>query len=656
MLAKAAQGLRGLFTTERLALFGILALGAWVRLSHLNVAHFQIDQAKLIQHAWNLAHRGIFPTYFYALSAGYSNFPLTLYLDALPLRLVDSIYAVLVFHVGANLLAVGLCWCFTRRYWGPRAAALATFVYVCAPWAILYSRRIWTNSLMPPFVMLWVIACVLTLHERRWRWLALAWAAAWLLLQLHAGGVIFILITLVLMLGQQRWNVWYYALLGSVAGLLPALPWLYAHLFGPAVLYLNRMPYSSGGGLRYNTRPLVEFLTASNLANFYRGLGWETLQERLAPLQVAEPLWLLAFGGAALFIAWLGGRRGRIPERVLALWLFVPLLFGFVSRRSYTIVYYLPLLPAPMIAFSIALERLRARWRWLAGLLTLAVSALCVLNLWAVLVGYDFVASGQQRNDPKLWADGGGTPLGAQLAIAAVAQASIASDEVTETLVLIRPVLQVEHEMMAAAFQFHLRGYPTRLLDTDRPHRVFPLKAAALLLDENNTVLPAAYAGRAGAIATAAPYTIYLLPAGSAPAPQFPLPERPGYANGLRLLGYDALRCDGNWQLHWTPGLPRKGGEHAHFFVHLLDDAGEGLAQSDLRTYDYWEWRTGDHIVTAFDFGQRLADLPVETLRIGLYYYSDETKAVGSGISALDELGRPWLYAIDIPYEGICSP
>ena len=656
MLTKAAQGLRGLLTAERVALFGILALGAWIRLSHLSVAHFQIDQAKLIQHAWALAHQGVFPTYFYALSAGYSNFPLTLYLDALPLRLVDSVYAVLVFHIGANLLAAGLCWWFTRRYWGARAAALASFVYVCAPWAILYSRRIWTNSLMPPFVMIWAIACVLTFHERRPRWLALAWAAAWLLLQLHAGGVIFLVITLVLMLWQRQWDGWHYALLGSVAGLLPALPWLYAHLFGPAALYLKRMPYASGGGLRYNPQPLVEFLTASNLAKFYRGLGWEALQARLASLQVAEPFWLLAFGGAAFFILWRARRRGRIPERVLALWLFTPLIFGFVSRRSYTLVYYLPLLPAPMIALSVALERLRAQRRWLAGLLTLAVSALCVLNLWAVFVGYDFVANGQQRGDHTLWAAGGGTPLGAQLAIAAAAQASIASGAAAETLVLVRPLLQMEHEMTAAAFHFHLRGQPTRMVDTVRTHRVFPAAAAALLLDENNTALPDAYAGRAEAIATNAPYTLYLLPAGSAPTPQFPLLERPGYANGLRLLGYDALRCDGNWQLHWTPGSPGKGGEHVHFFVHLLDASDEGLGQSDLRTYDYWEWRAGDHIVTAFDFGQELGGLPIETLRVGLYYYSEETKAVGSNISALDELGRPWLYAIDIPFGGACSP
>ena len=151
------------------------------------------------------------------------------------------------------------------------------------------------------------------------------------------------------------------------------------------------------------------------------------------------------------------------------------------------------------------------------------------------------------------------------------------------------------------------------------------------------------------------PYCLYLLPGGAGPAPQTLLPERPAYDNGLRLLGYDAPSCDGNWQLHWTPGSPGKEGKSAHFFVHLLDSAGEGLAQRDLRTYDVRDWRAGDHIVTRFDFGQKLLGFPIETIRAGLYYYSDDTESFQESIYALDELDRPWQYAVDIPYEGSCS-
>ena len=636
--------------------FGILLLGAWIRFTHLQEAHFQIDQAKLIQHSWNLARNGIFPSHFYALSAGYSNFPLALYLDAIPLFFVDSVYAVLTFHIGMNLVAAALCWWFSQRYWGLRVAALATFLFVCLPWAILYSRRIWTNSLMPPFVMLWVIATCLAFHERRWRWLVLSWAAAWLLLQLHAGGIIFLFINLLLLLGYRQWKLGLYAVFGSILGLLPALPWLYAHLLGPAVLYLERMPYAGGGGMRYHRGPLIEFLTASNLAYFYRGANWAYLKEQLAPLQTTRWIWILAYSGAAIWILWHGVRRkDRILERILALWLFTPLLFGFVSHRSYTNVYYLPLIPAPMLVLSIGIEQTHKHKRLLAHLISITLCGLCVLNLRSVLVTYQFISEGLQNEDADIWADGGGTPLGAQLAIASEAQERVMNGQIDDILILLRPVLLVEHEMMAFALPFHLRDAPHRLLDLSTTHRVYPAVATALLLDGNRSELPDSYVGQVEEISTQAPYQLYLLPPGSAPAPRIPFDEQPEYANGLRLLGFDELRCAGDWQLHWTPGPAERGGHPVHFFVHLLDAEGAGLAQVDLRAYDLWNWRTGDHVVTGFDFGQEFDDLPIETIRVGLYRFSDGTQSNAGGIYALDEQGRPWEYAVDIPYEGDCS-
>ena len=634
---------------------GILLLAAWIRFSHLEAAHFQIDQAKLIQHAWNLAKSGVFPSHFYALSAGYSNFPLAVHLDALPLLLMDSVYAVIAFHIGMNLLAIGLCWWLAERYWGRNVATLAALILACSPWAILYSRRIWTNSLMPPFVMLWMIACCLAFAERRRRWLILAWASGWWLLQLHAGGVIFLFMTLVWMFVHGRKQDWRYCLAGSAIGILPALPWLYAHAFGPAVLYLERMPYAGGGGIRYHSGPLIEFLTARNLANFFRGGGWERLQEQLSLLQAVEPLWLLAYGGAALWILRVALRgKDRIPERILALWLFAPLLFGFVTNRSYTNVYYLPLLPAPMLAIGIVLAEILKRKRWVAHLMILTLCALCVLNLRSVLVAYEFVRSGLQRGDPQIWADGGGTPLGAQLAMADEVKSWVEAGAVSDVLVLLRPVLLVEHELMAFAFPFHLRQAAHRLLDVSAPHVVYPAEATALLLDENNSALPHAYEGRAEWGATHAPYQLYDLPGGSAPSPHFPLTEQPGYANGLRLLGYDELGCAGHWRLHWTPGLPEGEGDAVHFFVHLLDGEGGALAQRDMRAYDPGHWRAGDHIVTTVDFEQELTGLPIETIRVGLYRFSEGSQTITEGIYALDEQGRPWQYAVDIPFVGEC--
>ena len=112
-------------------------------------------------------------------TAGFSQLPLPIYITFIPYLFSNSVYALLIYYILLNMVAVGLCWWFTRRYWGWRAAALATVVYASMPCVILFSYRIWNNTLIPPFVMLWVVGCGLAFEEKRPRWVKLAWGAAW---------------------------------------------------------------------------------------------------------------------------------------------------------------------------------------------------------------------------------------------------------------------------------------------------------------------------------------------------------------------------------------------------------------------------------------------------------------------------------------------
>ena len=106
--------------------------------------------------------------------------------------------------------------------------------------------------------------------------------------------------------------------------------------------------------------------------------------------------------------------------------------------------------------------------------------------------------------------------------------------------------------------------------------------------------------------------------------------------------------------MHWTPGPAIEDGDPVHFFVHLLDAEGAKLAQRDLRAFDVRDWRDGDHIVTKIIFGQELRGLPIETIRVGLYYFSVEENTYKEGIAALDGSGQPTNYAIDTPHVGEC--
>ena len=87
----------------------ILALAAGLRLSQVDIAHFQIDQARVAQLAWDLARDGVHPSHFFALSAGYSNFPVSIYIYAPAFLLHTHIHALLIWNIALNLTALALC-------------------------------------------------------------------------------------------------------------------------------------------------------------------------------------------------------------------------------------------------------------------------------------------------------------------------------------------------------------------------------------------------------------------------------------------------------------------------------------------------------------------------------------------------------------------
>ena len=114
-----------------------------------------------------------------------------------------------------------------KRYFGSRVALTATFLYAVNPWAVTYARKIWTQSLLPLFVVLFFAALLGGLVERRRH--GFTFASLWLvvLCLLHPQAVA--LAPLLLWLAVVQWRregpVW--LLPGVGLGLLVASPYLY---------------------------------------------------------------------------------------------------------------------------------------------------------------------------------------------------------------------------------------------------------------------------------------------------------------------------------------------------------------------------------------------------------------------------------------------
>lgn len=652
---------------EWLLLAGILLFSFFFRVMQIDTVFFGPEQAWIAQASWKLANLQEFPTHMHVSSAGYSLLPLPIYVTFIPYLFSDSAYALLIHYTILNLIPVVLCWWFTRRYWGLMAAVLATVVYASMPWAIHFSLRIWINTLSPPFVMIWAIGCGLAFVEKRPRWIAFAWGIAWLALQLHISSVFLLVITFIMTWQLREVRHWRYALVGSVVGLLPALPWLYAQMVGVAQLGLDFGTATGQATPGINFQELMRFLSAHDLATNFIAAHTEDLADQLSYMGVVAALWLVLFAIAAAFCIWKVW-RGRqqsnkhvLLQRFLALWCLIPLAYTVVSGERYTIVFFLPMLPAPCILLALAIQASTQRFRVSKAVMVTFVFILSGLNLNTVRVLDSALEASVELGNTKSHRLASDyftypPPLEWQLELAEHIQEVIASEEAAELILLVESYPDEEYQRFSWTYSYHLRSPNVRVINLFSEHLVYPAQPAAILHDTFLNIAPSGFGRLWLEQAHLGPYRIYLLPGGAGPEPQNPLLGHPAYENGLHLLGYDELRCDGELQLHWGPGPAVEEGDPVHFFVHLLDAEGENLVQRDLRAYDVMNWREGDHIVTKIEFGQELQGLPIQTIRVGLYYFSEQKNTYHVGISALDELDRPWEYAVDIPFEGSCSP
>ncbi len=97
-----------------IALAGIVALALVLRMGWPTLAAFKLDEATVVRRALAIAYEGKLPVTGVDTSTGTDNFPLTLYLMALPLRLWPDPVAVVLFTGLLNGLAVLACYGLAR--------------------------------------------------------------------------------------------------------------------------------------------------------------------------------------------------------------------------------------------------------------------------------------------------------------------------------------------------------------------------------------------------------------------------------------------------------------------------------------------------------------------------------------------------------------
>jgi hypothetical protein len=233
--------LRSFKYSEWLVLGMVFMVASVLRLSFPEVIEFKRDEANLSLLALELARGEHFPLLGILSSVGIPNSPISVYLFAIPYFFSSNPVIATLFVGVLNVLTVLLVYLLVRRYYAWWVAGLAALLYAVSPWAIIYSRKIWAQNLLPVFVVgLLFVAVIGLLDRKRWAQILILPLLS-LVAQIHYSGV-FLIVPIAYLLWMKRANITKYLWLGGLIGILFALP------FGVGLLQSNWGSLGSIGG------------------------------------------------------------------------------------------------------------------------------------------------------------------------------------------------------------------------------------------------------------------------------------------------------------------------------------------------------------------------------------------------------------------------
>ncbi len=655
-----------------LALWGVVLLAALTRLSCLDLIEFKGDEVGHLLRALRILEERRLPTVGSQASVGIAKPPMMSLLMAIPLlfgrdpRLASGFIALL------NVGAVGGCFLLARRYYNLRVALIAAALFAVNPWAIVFSRKVFTADVLAPFLVLYLYALHAAIVDRAaWGWLVAVLSLGTMLL-ITFSPLPLALLLVVCVLGWRRQVRWRYLLTGAGLALLFFVPYLraqLAHLRDVKALAQMVLRGGSAAAPGPGALQVATWLHSGRNLGALAGAAFTSFAPAHSPLRALDGVAALLFGLAILGViamaaeAWVraGRRVHRARYTLLALWLVVSLAVvssGIVRvETQYLIILY----PAGFMAMALVVDR---AWTALAACvgrhrswarvvqsgLGAVLGAVVIWQVYCVFYLFGFVAAHDTSG-------GYGVPLRSWLAITAMVRREAAATGVDDVWAIVEGT-DISCEQTPAILSYLLGpelevtflgqgGHEALLLPVGRPalyllaREVSPPVEAMLgrLGAQERATLPAS-AGSAAA-------RVLLVP-GHTPSELLSLVPQPIDEQmldlGLVLLGYEwpadarpgsRVRFATFWRFEEIPAAER-GVVHS-LLNHLLAADGQKVTQRDGFGLPERHWRPGLMLVQWFEM-----EIPPEvpagdyTLLTGMYRLSDLSRN-----SVVDESNTP---------------
>ncbi|HEY6286841.1 MAG TPA: glycosyltransferase family 39 protein [Ktedonobacteraceae bacterium] len=181
-------------------IYPILGIAAFIRFYQITTTEFDADQAMVFRMARDAISHGLIPATSNIASIRIVNPPAVTYLLMIPAAFSANPLWGAIFVAFFNVIAVLLTYVFVRRYYGRIASIIASLLYATAATPLHFSRFIWQQNLIAPFVVLFILALFWGVVDRRKGWLFPALVLLGILVQLHETTIILSLLLVVALL------------------------------------------------------------------------------------------------------------------------------------------------------------------------------------------------------------------------------------------------------------------------------------------------------------------------------------------------------------------------------------------------------------------------------------------------------------------------
>ncbi len=625
---------------DLLTLAIVLFAAALVRLGEPGIVEFKHDEAWLTRLAREFAAGGALPLTGMPSSVGVPNPPTSVYVMAVPFAVTSDPVVATMFVAALNVAGVGLLWLLAFRYLSPNVALVAGLAYAISPWAALYSRKIWAQDLLAPFLLTALLLGLLGFREGKRRAQVLFLPVFLFALQIHfAAWALLPVLLWLLWTGRKR--LWWPGLAASLAlGVIALLP--YAAGLSQT---LQEDPNRLANAVGRSEHVAITGDAAITLARFATGLGLENeiAPDNPAALLAVVPsqpqLWSLlgVLALAGFGAVWMPRYRPLAP--LVALWIGVPLLAFSITWTEVFPHYFIAVIPALCLCTGIAVD-------WIMRHLPRQplVQTVMLTGFAAILLSQFIWWRGLLRYVSSNETEGFGTPL---------AQIMPVRDALLryENIVVLASDARIDYSQEPAVWTALLGG--ERCVVSTDGAALIPLPQGRFA----TLITPGIEIGTARSLyGDGVPVSFYDYTKPGYALLEYDQPPQLGddltpiaparFANEVELTGY-RVSSDGI-QMHWR--LPEARETQYQMFIHLLDASGERLTQQDGPFLDSRTWCAGTGLLTRTGI-----DVPADaaTLRVGFYTLRGDQFM---NADLLDEAGNPAAPWLDLPLETESEP